>query len=667
MEETGSRQSAGWERNLARGGSGLRKRWALVGVSVLILAVLFIRGVGLALRDGAGAPGQEAGIDTGIGEDGTDGAGEDGTGMEEPGGAGSVQDPAEASELRNVWIESGSGHTLHILTREGERAELPVLAGLQKDITATAADLYLSEGSVERIVLKPDRVSGKVLRIDEENGMLELEGYEALGLDPDIAVYDLRGEEVEAGALGQIILGYDAADYVVADGAVGAILLVREIEPDAIRVLIKTTGFADIYHEEITVTVLGGGTATYDLADGSVEEKTQKKDRTLTFRPGCKYLEGGRCVLTAKNGLRAGSVERSLGNPVYFGTLEIRQTDKGLLLINEVDLERYVAGVLPSEMPSSFPAEALKVQAVCARSFAYRHLLEGGYKRYGAHVDDSVSFQVYQNVAGDEATDNAVKKTEGQILTWKGKPALTAYFSTSCGMTAPADRVWLGMEPLAYLSGGWQGSGDESGKWPDLSDETAFAEFLNTEDGCFEAGVGWYRWKTELSASEVKSAIDSALLSRYRADPSHILTEADGQFVSIPVDTVGSVEEIRVITREEEGLVTEIELRGSENTVRVQGEYNIRCVLAPGAGSLVRKDGSEITGLSMLPSAYLLFEPKNAGDGTLTALTIRGGGYGHGVGMSQYGSKALAELGLQCQQILAHYYPGTELRFLYTE
>ena len=143
-----------------------------------------------------------------------------------------------------------------------------------------------------------------------------------------------------------------------------------------------------------------------------------------------------------------------------------------------------------------------------------------------------------------------------------------------------------------------------------------------------------------------------------------ILTWQNGAFTSIPVDTVGTVEEIHVLQREKEGLVTALEIVGDQNRIQIYGEYNIRQVLAPCYDTIVRKDGSELSGNTLLPSAYLLIEEEREGD-RLSGITIRGGGYGHGVGMSQYGAKVLAEAGMEYQKILSHYYPGTELEFLY--
>ena len=101
-----------------------------------------------------------------------------------------------------------------------------------------------------------------------------------------------------------------------------------------------------------------------------------------------------------------------------------------MLLINELALEEYLYAVVPSEMPTYYGIEALKVQAVCARSYAYRHLLANSLSRYGAHVDDSVSYQVYNNIPENEESVLAVKDTYGRVIEYEGEIITAYYFST---------------------------------------------------------------------------------------------------------------------------------------------------------------------------------------------------------------------------------------------
>lgn len=127
------------------------------------------------------------------------------------------------------------------------------------------------------------------------------------------------------------------------------------------------------------------------------------------------------------------SVERSYGNPYYSGTLEIAAEDGSLVIVNELPLEEYLYHVVPSEMPVGFGVEALKVQAVCARSYAYRHIMNNSYRAYGAHVDDSVGYQVYNNIKEQPDSTQAVKETYGQVMRSDEGVVAAYYYSTSCG------------------------------------------------------------------------------------------------------------------------------------------------------------------------------------------------------------------------------------------
>lgn len=102
-------------------------------------------------------------------------------------------------------------------------------------------------------------------------------------------------------------------------------------------------------------------------------------------------------------------------------------------------------------MPSSYEKEALKAQAVCARSYAVRRIQDGAFEEYGADLDDTTASQVYNNVFETEETIHAVQETEGQILTNDGDVVNAYFFSTSCGTTCRNDDVWGG-EKLDYLN-----------------------------------------------------------------------------------------------------------------------------------------------------------------------------------------------------------------------
>ena len=201
-------------------------------------------------------------------------------------------------------------------------------------------------------------------------------------------------------------------------------------EAGNIRVLLMTTDYQSYFHPRVTV-----------LRDG--------KEIVCSFE-NMAASEEPVVIPAHENGIQLTSIQRQCGNPVYQGSLEIQRTDQGFTVINELPLETYLEAVVPSEMPSGYQKEALKAQAVCARTYAWKQMQEGRLSKYGADVDDSVNYQVYQNIAPQQATSEAVRETEGKILCQNGKPVQAYYFSTSSGVTS-TDEIWGAEEPAPYL------------------------------------------------------------------------------------------------------------------------------------------------------------------------------------------------------------------------
>ncbi|MGL5963410.1 MAG: SpoIID/LytB domain-containing protein, partial [Fusobacteriaceae bacterium] len=131
------------------------------------------------------------------------------------------------------------------------------------------------------------------------------------------------------------------------------------------------------------------------------------------------------------------------GYPEYYGEFIIRPYKaERMLLINRVDLEYYLRGVLPSEMPPSFGLEALKAQAVSSRTYAVTGILGNKYSRYGVNLVDSVSSQVYNNSNESEIANRAIKETKGKILIYNNKPIDTFFYSSSWGVSAVPEEIW---------------------------------------------------------------------------------------------------------------------------------------------------------------------------------------------------------------------------------
>ena len=200
-----------------------------------------------------------------------------------------------------------------------------------------------------------------------------------------------------------------------------------------------------------------------------------------------------------------------------------------------------------------------------------------------------------------------------------------------------------------------------SGESLDLSTEEAFEAFLDAaDDTCYDSGIRWYRWQTYIDVDTLSEHLNAELMTRYKANPEAILNIRAGKFVSAPVTSVGTIEEITVLERGAGGVLQKIQVKGSRRTVQIMTEYNIRALLNVNGETIHLGDGSESKGGALLPSGYFAIHPEYE-DEKLLGFTIKGGGLGHGVGMSQNGANQMAREGKSFEEILKFFYTGVDL------
>lgn len=561
--------------------------------------------------------------------------------------------------IENVWFIEGKGQKIKVFIN-GCTKTFKTKSPLAETVEHVIGDITIEDGLVVKVSKKPDVINGKVLIANED--YIEIEGYGKIEIDDNYRLYRTYNE-LAMEVTNAVLVGYKNTDFVVANGKICAALIKESIHAENIRVLIKTTAFKDIIHSTVKVTADCDYTVYYGK-----EEKKYKKGKIITLTEDSKLLQEDRIRIQASNEngkIQILSINRNGKQPSYRGTMEIARYNQGLTVINELPLEEYLYAVIPSEMPTSYHIEALKVQAICARSYAYKQLLAGSCSKYGAHVDDSVSYQVYNNIPEDDASILAVKETYGKVIEYKGDIISAYYFSTSCGYTSSANEVWLSAKPISYLEGKLQ-TVKKNQKTLDLTKEKAFREFLSDKTyKTYDSEFAWYRWKVSIDLENLKKVIDTNLKARYEANPNLILTLTDSNtYESVPISTIGTIKDIKIVKRQTGGLATQAIIKGSQATIKVVTEYNIRTLLAPTYDKVIRQDKSEVEKLSMLPSAFMYIDAIKK-EGELTGFTFHGGGYGHGVGMSQNGVKAMADRGKKYEDILSYYYTGTNLDNLY--
>ncbi len=334
----------------------------------------------------------------------------------------------------------------------------------------------------------------------------------------------------------------------------------------------------------------------------------------------------------------------SVNSKPYRGEIEFRRfSDSDMTVINTVNIEQYLYGVVPKEIESYAPIEALKAQAVAARTFAYRSM--GSYKKWDFDVVNTVSSQVYGGYNDEKATTNqAVDETKGIKALYKGSLISMHYFSSSGGMTEDNINVW-----------GWD------------------IPYLKSVEDPYEAGNSYnYNWSRTFTAADIKmklfvSGVEIGDIVTMVADE---YTPAGRVNKLRVVGTNGSItysnEDIRIILGENGGYLPSrmftINSSGTgtgSSTVSVisadrESKLNIygnKAVTSSGVYDILSASGP----VKVMGSSNTAIITGNVPAGTFV---LTGKGWGHAVGMSQEGAKGLARNGYTYDQILKHYFTG---------
>ena len=305
----------------------------------------------------------------------------------------------------------------------------------------------------------------------------------------------------------------------------------------------------------------------------------------------------------------------------------------GLTVVNNLDLESYLQGVVPWEIGrhGADKRAALEAQAVAARTYTLSHL--GERRDLGFDLFASVMDQVYKGATEEDPLCNeAIVRTRGLMLERDGV-GIEAYYSACCGgISSQIEEVWP-KEAAPYLI-----------SRPDTP--------LGGGDP-FCSGYRYYSWEETWSAGRLQEILQDTLPkylqyirqgSRARwAGP--VFTPRQG---GVDADHPGRLLNLEILGRTRSGRIAHLAVTTEAGTYHVRGDRT-RWVLAPAGGSP-----------AVLRSA--LFDLELEGKpGSLQKITARGRGYGHGLGMCQAGALVMAERGYDFQEILAHYYPGARL------
>ncbi len=299
------------------------------------------------------------------------------------------------------------------------------------------------------------------------------------------------------------------------------------------------------------------------------------------------------------------------GNP-YRGELRIQAAPGGgLTVVNRLDMETYLLGVVPREI-GRFDLdiyEAIKAQAVAARTYAVTYL--GRRSQQGFDVYATVEDQVYGGAGAENETVNrAVRETAGEILTYNGQPVTAYYHSTCAGQTAAIDEVWNNA-PVPYL---------------------VSVRDVDPGGQAYDRASSRFRWEERWTHDQLVG-----ILNRTLAD-------------SLRGRRITRIDDMRVLERTPSDRVRRMRIDTDAGSFIV-GKDRVRWILPPNRGGILNSSKFDVA--------------LTRSGGRVTEIVATGGGWGHGIGMCQVGAMGRARVGQDYRTILRTYYPGTEIRKLY--
>jgi stage II sporulation protein D len=438
----------------------------------------------------------------------------------------------------------------------------------------------------------------------------------------------------------------------------------KVVNADLIRVGISTTDFQRYDVDRADIATTGPLTLTTPLGE-ILWTAAQAERAQVTFTPGEGFYLS--TTYSGRKGPYPGPlrlqpnlspkatdrvtlfhISRKGGPPSYRGALELLPV-KGnrFMVINILPLQEYLQAVVPNELPIRYGEAAVQAQAVATRNYAVRPR-----EKFWTQFDicDSQYCQAYYGAQTETpATNRILMETEGLFALYQGEPILALYSAANGGhsedysnaFSDPKTHQFPGT-PLPYLKA-----------VPDFALPKTLGD-LTTEKGAkalwttntansYERESPYFRWTRTWRAADLAAGLN-ANLQAVSSDPT---TQRFVQPRLQKGQSIGSIKNIRVTCRGASGKAMTVVIEGTRGTCTLQKEYVIRKAFAQNG--------------KILPSANAVFTVGRGPKGMLQSLKVQGGGFGHGVGMSQHGASRMAALGKTFDQILRHYYPGITL------
>lgn len=342
--------------------------------------------------------------------------------------------------------------------------------------------------------------------------------------------------------------------------------------------------------------------------------------------------------------LRGKSLSTASPNPInigigafnsFRGQVEFyRKTDSDMTIINVLPFEEYLYGVVPNEIEAYSNIEAIKAQAIAARTYSYKYINK--HASNGFNLCSTTDCQVYKGYSSEStATNKAVDETKNMVVTYNGSIAETLYFSSDGGKTEAAVNVWGNDVP-----------------------------YLQSVEDKYESGKSYqYNWKLTYTVDEISQKLKSKGIGTVTSMEITKYSEA-GRPIEIIVKGTLKPEGI-VITKD--GCRTFLGLYSQWYTMTTNADLNVSVNNKEVSTQLSQVKVKTATGQTTYtdPDQKVTIVGANGASTTVSASPTEyyfvGKGWGHSVGMSQEGAKGMANAGYTYDQILEHYYTGTKI------
>ncbi len=488
-------------------------------------------------------------------------------------------------------------------------------------------------------------------------------------------------------------------------------------QPDAWQVWAKREDYSSPLVRRLLLKNLHAAGHTEVFIDTQVVAEVPKATFTAN---GYQYTRDEFTITSANRRIQMAEGDRTRYQDLFAGDMKVQPNVYGnYTLVNQVPIEQYLRGVVPHEIGAGAPRSAIEAQAVLARTYALRNLRRFAIDDYEICADTQC--QVYFGLAEtDPGSDAAIAATAGQVLTYENELVDALYSSTTGGVTARFTDVWDGTDRpyLTPVIDSLQAKWDLAAR--PLSDEANFRAFIGLSSGFNEDTWSEFRWNRTATLAQMDETLKEYLQNRQHSLAGYnqltgmtvIERAASGRVRKLRVETdIGSFDLVK-----DEAVKALLPPRSllfyvepmimvppgdSTGTQSGGGPSALPAVTGPSASRLSDPKPSA-SGPSTVPPASRSSAPesgeanpeanptarklspldsksspkaaansaksaptlgnKQAPEPVITGFRFVGGGFGHGVGMSQTGAYNLGQKGYSHQQILEFYYPGTSLQ-----